>query len=71
MVKFRFDGQKESQIARLSYKQYENLKILPITVQCEIVEGAKHVISEEDTKLLNEKIRKVSSKGHINKLSEN
>ena len=71
LVKFKFDDQKKSEVARLSYSQYQNLKILPITILCEIVDGAEHVLSDEDTKLLNEKIIGASSHSHTKNLSEN
>lgn len=71
LVKFRFDGNKESQVARLSYSQYQNLKDLPITVECEIVPGADHILSEEDTEILNKKIIGASSHSHTKNLFEN
>ena len=71
LVKFKFDDQKKSKVARLSYFQYENLKTLPITSVCEIVDDAEHILSEEDTKLLNERIIGATSKSHVKNLSEN
>ena len=71
LVKFKFNDQKKSEVAKLSYFQYQNLKTLPITKECEIVESADNVLSEEDTKLLNERIIGASSKSHVENLSEN
>ena len=71
LVKFKFDDQKKPKVARLSYFQYQNLKTLPITNECEIVDDAEHILSEEDTKLLNEKIIGATSNAHVKNLSEN
>ena len=71
LVKFKFDDQKKPKVARLSYFQYENLKTLPITSECEIVDNAEHILSEEDTKLLNERIIGATSHSHTKNLSEN
>ena len=71
LVKFKFEDQKKAEVARLSYSQYRNLKDLPITRQCEIVESADNVLSEEDTKLLNERIMGATSDSHTKNLSAN
>ena len=71
LVKFKFEDQKKAEVARLSYSQYQNLKDLPITRQCEIVESADNVLSEEDTKLLNERIMGATSDSHTKNLSAN
>ena len=54
----------------MSYFQYQNLKTLPIA-ECEIVDSADNVLSEEDTKLLNERIIGASSHSHVENLSQN
>ncbi|NIP62797.1 MAG: hypothetical protein GWN01_14865 [Nitrosopumilaceae archaeon] len=72
-VRFRFDGESEFHVVRLSYKQYLNLKKLPITADCEIAKGAKITLSEEDKKLLVEKIEqasKESKKSHTRELGK-
>ena len=71
LVKFKFSDQKKAEVARLSYFQYENLKTLPITAECEIVDDAEHILSDEDTKLLNERIIGATTDSHIKNLSEN
>ena len=71
LVKFKFNDQKKPEVARLSYFQYQNLKTLPITAECEIVDSADNVLSEEDTKLLNERIIGASSRSHTKNLSQN
>lgn len=56
-LKFALDlTESEFCVVRLSYKQYLNLKNLPITVYYEITKGAKITLSEEDKKSLVEKI---------------
>ena len=71
LVKFKFKDQRKAEVARLSFSQYQNLKDLPITRQCEIVESADNVLSEEDTQLLNEKIIDATSDSHTKNLSAN
>ena len=72
LVKFRFDGEKKSEIANLSYEQYSNLKVLPITVECEIVKNQKPTLSKEDMDAINKKIVSAfkKSKSHTKSLSE-
>lgn len=72
-IRFRFDGETEFRVVKLSYQQYEMLKNLPITVECEIVSGEQITLSEEDKKLLLAKIKqasKESKKSHTSELGK-
>ena len=73
LVKFRLKGAKKSEIAYLSYFQYSNMKDLPITLECKIVENQKPTLSKSDVKLLEEKLANAfaQSKSHTHKLSNN
>jgi hypothetical protein len=73
LVRFRFDGDTESQIGKFTYEQYDNLKSLPITKECEIVVNEKPTLSKKDMKLINKKIIdacKADKKSHTSKLSK-
>ncbi|MHA7647995.1 hypothetical protein [Nitrosopumilus sp. S4] len=72
LVKFRFEGDKKSEIAKLTYEQYSNLKELPMTIECNIVKNQKPTLSKADTEALNKKISNAfkKSKSHIQSLSE-
>lgn len=73
LVRFRFDGETESQVGKFTYRQYDNLRSLPITKECEIVVNEKPTLSEEDTELINQKIAeacKSDKKSHTSKLSK-
>ncbi|MCV0393053.1 MAG: hypothetical protein K5790_07165 [Nitrosopumilus sp.] len=73
LVKFRFEGDKKSEVANLSYEQYSNLKELPMTVECKIVKNQKPTLSKADTEALNKKIAQAfkKSKSHTRTLTEN
>ena len=71
LVEFRFDGEKKSEVGRFTYEQYLNLRDLPITTLCKIVDNAEHVLSEEDMSLINEKIKKATTGSHTKNLSKN
>lgn len=71
LIKFRFDGDKKSQIANLTYEQYSNLKELPITIECKIIKNEKPTMSKADVALLEKKMAAVFSKStHTKSLSE-
>ena len=72
LVKFKFDGNVKSEIAVLTYKQYSNLKELPITIECKIVKNQKRTLSHCDVELLDKKLTRIfaKSKPHVKTLSE-
>ncbi|MDX1595767.1 MAG: hypothetical protein R3327_02385 [Nitrosopumilaceae archaeon] len=72
LVTYRFDGSKESETIPLTLEQYENLKMLPITVECKIVKNQKPTLSKNDIKIMNEKLKRVfaKSKSHTQELSK-
>ncbi|QUC64096.1 hypothetical protein NsoK4_06505 [Nitrosopumilus sp. K4] len=72
LVRFRFDGDKKSEIANLTYEQYSNLKELPITVECKIVTNQKPTLSKSDVKRLEKKLADAiaKSKSHTQRLAE-
>ncbi len=69
LVKFRFIGDKKSEIALLSFEQYSNIKELPITKECKIVKNQKATLSKNDILAINAKIKQLS-KTHTQSLSE-
>ena len=73
LVKFRLEGYRKSEIAYLTYEQYSNLKELPITINCEIVENQKPTLSKSDVAFLEKKLADTfaKSKSHTQKLSDN
>jgi cytochrome c-type biogenesis protein CcmH/NrfF len=72
LVRFRFDGEPNSNVANLTYEQYSNIKELPITVECKIVKNETLTLSKADIAALNKKISEVfsQSKSHTQRLSE-
>jgi hypothetical protein len=72
LVKFRFDGEGTSQIGRFTRKQYNNLKMLPITVECKIISDETPTLNEQEVKLINKKIADAckSDTSHVSKLSQ-
>jgi hypothetical protein len=72
LVKFRFDGETESQIGEFTYEQYDNLRALPIVLECEIVLNEQPTLTKDDIKLINEKIAQAckTDKTHASKLSK-
>jgi hypothetical protein len=73
LVRFLFDGETKPQIGKFTYKQYDNLRSLPITKECEIVSNEKPTLSDEDMELINQKIIeacKSDKKSHTSKLSK-
>jgi hypothetical protein len=56
MVKFRFDGEAKSQIGEFTYEQYDNLKALPIVIECKIVLNEQPTLSETDIEIINKKV---------------
>lgn len=72
LVRFKFEGDKKSEVANLTYEQYSNLKVLPMTLECKIVKNQKPTLSKEDMEALNEKISSAfkKSKSHTQFLSE-
>lgn len=73
LVRFRFNGEEKSNVATLTYEQYSNIKELPITVECEIVENEKATLTKTDVDALNKKLETIfkQSKSHTKNLSEN
>ena len=72
LVRFRFDGNKKSEVAMLTYEQYPNIKELPITIECKIVKNEKQTLSKNDIYIINKKLSKVFSKSktHTHSLSK-
>lgn len=72
LVKFRFDGDPTAQIGKFTRKQYNNLKSLPIAVECKIITGEKPTLSTEEVEIINKKILEAcqSDKSHTSKLSK-
>jgi hypothetical protein len=72
LVKFRFDGETKSQIGKFTYKQYDNLRSLPITVECKIVSGKKPTLSKDEIDLINKKVIEAwkADKSHTSKLAQ-
>jgi hypothetical protein len=73
LVKFRFDGETKSQVGKFTYAQYDNLRALPITVECQIISGEKPTLSKEEIELINKKVIEAwkADKSHTSKLSQN
>lgn len=69
LVRYRFDGQPKSTVVHVSYGQYQNLKVLPITIECELVTGAEHILSDEDKEIFKEIVRKASAVSHTKQLT--
>jgi hypothetical protein len=72
LVRFRFDGETKSQIGRFTNKQYDNLRSLPITVECKIISDEKPTLNSEEIQIINKKIIDAckSDKSHVSKLAE-
>lgn len=72
LVKFRFDGETESQIGEFTYEQYDNLRTLPIVLECEIVLNEQPTLTKDDIILINEKIAQACKKDktHTSKLAK-
>ena len=72
LVKFRLDGNRKCQVVELTYEQYDNLKKLPIIIECQIVENQKLTLNQRDMIALNKQLKKIFSrdKSHTKKLSE-
>jgi hypothetical protein len=72
LVKFRFDGETKSQIGVFTYEQYDNLRTLPIVVECEIVSNEQPTLTKEDIELINEKIAQAcrNDRLHSSKLAK-
>jgi hypothetical protein len=72
LVKFRFDGETKSQIGEFTYEQYENMKGLPIVVECQIALNEQPTLSKEDMELINKKIIQAckTDKTHTSKLAK-
>jgi hypothetical protein len=72
MVKFRFDGETTPQVGEFTYEQYDNMKSLPIVVECRIVSDEKPTLTKEDIELINKKIIQAckKDKSHTSKLSK-
>lgn len=72
LVKFRLDGNRKYQVVELTYEQYDNLKKLPIIIECQIVENQKLTLNQRDMAALNKQLKKIFSreKSHSKKLSE-
>jgi len=71
LVTFRFDGSNESETIPLTLEQYENLKQLPITVECKIVKNQKATLSKKDIEIMNKRLEQVfaKSKSHTQDLA--
>ena len=72
LVKFRLDGNRKYQVVELTYEQYDNLKKLPIIIECQIVENQKLTLNQRDMVALNKQLKKIFSreKSHTKKLSK-
>jgi len=72
LVRFRFDGDKKSEIALLTYDQYFNIKNLPISTECKIVKNEKPTLSKNEIDAINKKLSRMFSKSrsHTQSLSE-
>jgi hypothetical protein len=72
LVKFRFDGDTKSQIGEFTYEQYDNLRTLPIVMECQIVSNEEPTLTQDDIKLINEKIAQACKKDktHSSKLAK-
>ena len=72
MVKFRFDGETTSQVGKFTYEQYDNLKALPIVVECDIVSDEKPTLTKKDIELINQKIIQAwkKDKSHTSRLAK-
>lgn len=72
LVKFRFDGETESQVGAFTYEQYDNLRSLPIVVECRIVTDTKPTLSNSDMEAINKKITEACSgdTSHTSKLAK-
>jgi hypothetical protein len=72
LVKFRFDGETESQIGEFTYEQYDNMRTLPIVLECEIVLNEQPTLTKDDVILINEKIAQACKKDktHTSKLAK-
>jgi hypothetical protein len=72
LVKFRFDGETESQIGEFTYEQYDNMRTLPIILECEIVLNEQPTLTKDDVILINEKIAQACKKDktHTSKLAK-
>ena len=54
LVKFKFNGNKKSEITLLTFEQYSNIKDLSITEECTIVKNEKPTLSKTHTMNLSE-----------------
>lgn len=72
LVKFRFDGDPVAQIGKFTRKQYNNLKSLPIVVECKTITDEKPTLSAAEVEILNKKILEAcqSDASHTSKLSK-
>lgn len=72
LVKFRFDGETESQIGEFTYEQYNNLRTLPIVLECKIVLNEQPTLTKDDIILINKKIAQACKKDktHTSKLAK-
>ena len=72
LVKFRFDDESEPKVGRFTYEQYDNLRSLPVVVECKIISEGKPTLSESDMETINKKISEAcgSDKGHTSRLSK-
>lgn len=72
MVTYRFDGSNEYETIPLTLEQYENLKMLPITVECKIVKNQKATLSKKDIDIMNKRLKQIfaKSKSHTQNLAQ-
>jgi len=72
LVKFRFDGETKSQVGKFTYEQYDNLRSLPITVECKIISDEKPTLTKEEIDLINKKVIDAwkADKSHTSRLSK-
>jgi len=72
LVKFRFEGDDKPQIGEFTYEQYDNLRALPIVLECQIVLNEQPTLTKEDMELINKKIIQAckTDKTHASKLSK-
>lgn len=72
LVKFRFDGDTKARVGRFTYEQYDNLRYLPVVVECRILSEGEPTLTKSDMEMINRKIEEAcrADKSHTSKLSK-
>ena len=72
LVKFRFDGDPIPQVGKFTRNQFNNLKSLPITVECKIITDERPTLNPEQVEIINKKIVEAckSDSTHVSTLSK-